>query len=184
MAIQVVEAKNSLERYLNEIRSIWGDGKDPELPFKVKALMEKLLASTRPEEPWMAQLIREAKPSRELYRDPDYGFIQMGHVHPKGHGNAPHDHGPCWVVYGAYTGVTDITLYKRTDDGKEPGKAMLEKKDLHRLTPGVVYPYLPGDVHSTHAVEGPAVVFRFLSYDLEKVKRYRYNLEKGTVALA
>jgi len=184
MAIQVVEAKNSLERYLNEIRSIWGDGKDPELPFKVKALMEKLLASTRPEEPWMAQLIREAKPSRELYRDPDYGFIQMGHVHPKGHGNAPHDHGPCWVVYGAYTGVTDITLYKRTDDGKEPGKAMLEKKDLHRLTPGVVYPYLPGDVHSTHAVEGPAVVFRFLSYDLEKVKRHRYNLEKGTVALA
>ncbi len=184
MAIQVVEAKNSLERYLNEIRSIWGDGKDPELPFKVKALMEKLLASTRPEEPWMAQLIREAKPSRELYRDPDYGFIQMGHVHPKGHGNAPHDHGPCWVVYGAYTGVTDITLYKRTDDGKEPGKAMLEKKDLHRLTPGVVYPYLPGDIHSTHAVEGSAVVFRFLSYDLEQVKRHRYNLEKGTVALA
>jgi len=26
------------------------------------------------------------------------------------------------------------------------------------------------------------VVFRFLSYDLERVKRYRYNPENGTVA--
>jgi len=29
--------------------------------------------------------------------------------------------------------------------------------------------------------EGPAVVFRFLSYDLEKIERNRYNMEKGTV---
>lgn len=181
MAISVVKEQNSLERYIGEIRSIWGDGKDPQLPLKVKALMERLLASTSPDEPWMAQLIREGKPARELYRDLDYGFIQMGHVHQKGHGNTPHDHGPCWVIYGSYTGVTDITLYRRADDGKEPGRAIVEKKELHRLSPGVVKPYLPGDIHSTHAVEGPAVVFRFLSYDLEKVERYRYNLEKGTV---
>ncbi len=184
MAISEVKEGNSLERYIGEIRSIWGDGKDPQLPFKVKSLMEKLLASSSPEEPWMAELIREGKPSKELYRDLNYGFIQMGHVHLQGHGNAPHDHGPCWVVYGAYTGVTDITLYRRTDDAKEPGRAKLEKKEIHRLTPGVVYPYLPGDIHSTNALEGPAVVFRFLSYDLEKIERYRYNLEKGTVSRA
>jgi len=181
MAISMVNAGDSFESYIAAIRSIWGDGKDPQLPFKVKSLMEKLLASTNPDEPWMAQLIREAKPSRELYRDPDSGFIQMGHVHQKGHGNIPHDHGPCWVVYGSYTGLTEITLYRRTDDGREPGRATLEKKELHRLSPGVAHPYLPGDIHSTHAAEGPAVVFRFLSYDLEKVERFRYSLEKGTV---
>jgi len=184
MAVSALQKRNSLERYIEEIRSIWGDRKDLQLPFKVKALMEKMLASTSPDEPWMAQLISEAKPSRELYRDPEHGFIQMGHVHRQGHGNLPHDHGPCWVVYGSYQGVTEITTYRRTDDGKEPGQATLEKKELHRLSPGVVYPYLPGDIHSTHAVEGPAVVFRFLSYDLEKVERYRYNLEKGTVSRA
>ena len=43
-------------------------------------------------------------------------------------------------------------------------------------------PYLPGDIHSTNAVEGPGVVFRFLSYDLEKIDRYRSNPEKATVA--
>lgn len=181
MAISEAKASNSFDRYIEQIRSLWGDGKDPQLPFRVKALMEKLLHSTRPEEPWMADLIRAGKPARELYRDPEHGFIQMGHVHEKGHANTPHDHGPCWVIYGAYSGVTDITVYRRTDDGKEPGRAALVTKDLHRLNPGVVYAYLPGDIHSVHAVEGPAVVLRFLSADLEKVERYRYNLAKGTV---
>ncbi len=182
MAIHAAAEDDSLKRYIGEVRFVWGNGRDPQLPFKVKSLMEKLLASTSPDDSWMAQLIREAKPSRELYRDPEFGFIQMGHVHLQGHRNSPHDHGPCWVVYGSYSGLTEITLYRRTDDGKQPGKAVLEKRELHRLSPGVVYPYLPGDIHSVNAVEGPAVVFRFLSTDLEKVERYRYSLEKGTVA--
>jgi predicted metal-dependent enzyme (double-stranded beta helix superfamily) len=105
----------------------------------------------------------------------------MGHVHQPGHGNTPHDHGPCWVVYGAFSGLTEITKYKRTDDGTRPGKATLEVDELHRLSPGTVQPYLPGEIHSTHAVEGPGVVFRFLSYDLDKIERSRYNREKETI---
>ena len=181
MAVQEAREGSSLEKYIAEVRSIWGDGKDPQLPFKVKALMEKLFASTSPEDSWIAELLGESKPSRELWRDPDYGFIQMGHVHRQGHGNQPHDHGPCWVVYGSYQGITEITTYRRNDDGQQPGKAAIEKKDLHRLTPGVVQPYLPGEIHSTNVIQGPTVVFRFLSYDLDKIERNRYNLEKGTV---
>ena len=64
---------------------------------------------------------------------------------------------------------------------EQAGKATLEKERLDRLAPGVVIPYLRGDIHSTHAVEGPGVVFRFLSYDLEKIDRSRYNLEKQTI---
>jgi hypothetical protein len=85
------------------------------------------------------------------------------------------------VVYGSYRGVTEITTYKRTDAGTEPGKAVIAKKDLNRLTPGVVQPYLRGEIHSTHQIEGPGIVFRFLSYDLEKIERNRYNLDRGTV---
>ena len=48
MAVQEQKGSNSLERYIAEVRSVWGDGKDPQLPFKVKALMEKLFASTTP----------------------------------------------------------------------------------------------------------------------------------------
>jgi len=182
MAVQESRAETSLERYIAEVRAAWGDGKDPQLPFKVKALMEKMFATTRSDDPWMAELIREGKPSRELYRDPDFGFIQMGHVHKQGHGNKPHDHGPCWVVYGSYSGVTEITKYKRADDGSREGFATIEPERLDRLTPGVCVAYLPGDIHSTHAVEGPGIVFRFLSYDLDQIERYRYNPEKSTVA--
>jgi len=182
MAINTKE-ESSLERYIAEVRSIWGDGKDPELPYKVKGLLEELLTSINPQESWIAQLITEGLPAKELYRDKDHGFILMGHVHGKGHSNSPHDHGPCWVLYGIYHGVTEITTYRRTDDGKVPGRATLEKKELHRLTPGVVIPYLPGEIHSTFAAEH-SVVFRFLSHDLNKVKRYRYDLAGQTMSPA
>src|SRR5687767_15410487 len=171
MALQERKAESSLDRYIAEVRAVWDDGKDPQLPLKVAALMEKLFASTSPDDPWMSELIR----------DPDLGFIQMGHIHKQGHGNKPHDHGPCWVVYGSYKGIIEITKYKRAEDGSQEGVAQLEKERLDRLTPGVVVPYLPGEIHSTNAVEGPGVVFRFLSYDLDKIDRYRYNLEKQTV---
>jgi hypothetical protein len=161
MAVQEQSANNTLEKYIAQVRAVWGDGTDPQLPFKVAAMMERLFTSTSPDDPWMAELIRDGKPSRELYRDPDHGFIQMGHIHKQGHGNQPHDHGPCWVVYGSYKGVTEITKYKRTDDGSQSD--------------------LQGDIHSTNAVKGPGVVFRFLSYDLDKIERNRYNKEKGTL---
>jgi hypothetical protein len=184
MAVQEQKAESSLDRYIAEVRSVWGDGKDPQLPFKVTALMEKLFADTSPDDPWMAELMRDGKPSRELYRDAELGFIQMGHIHKQGHGNKPHDHGPCWVVYGSFKGITEITKYNRTDDGSKEGHAVIEKDRLDRLTPGVVVPYLRGDIHSTNAVEGPGVVFRFLSYDLDKIERYRYNMEKQTMTKA
>src|SRR5437870_11970776 len=96
MAVQEQRATNTSERYIAEVRSVWGDGKDPQLPFKVAALMQKLFASTSSDDPWMPELIREGKPPRELYRDPAFGFIQMSHMHKPRHCNLPHEHGPCW----------------------------------------------------------------------------------------
>jgi hypothetical protein len=173
MAIDATREEGSLERYIAEVRSLWGDGKDPYLPFKIKSLLEKFLTSINPQKPWISQLIEKGLPAEELYRDREHGFILMGHVHDKGHSNSPHDHGPCWVLYGVYHGGIEITSYQRTDDGRVPGRALLDKKELHRLTPGVVIPYLPGEIHSTFTAE-PSVVFRFLSCDLDRVKRYRY----------
>ena len=177
-----MKEENSLERYIEEVRSIWGDGKDPKLPFKVKGLLEKLLTSMDPREPWIAELIEQSLPAKELYQDQEHGFIQMGHIHEKGHSNPPHDHGPCWVLCGVYHGAVEVTTYRRTDNGKVPGRAKLEKKELHRLTAGAVYPCLPGEIHSTLATE-PSVVLRFLSCDQNSMKSYRYDLKKGTVSL-
>ncbi|MBI2540021.1 MAG: hypothetical protein HYW04_09575, partial [Deltaproteobacteria bacterium] len=57
MAVNPLRQGDSFEKYIGEIRAVWGDGKDANLPFKVKALMEKMLASTGPDEPWMARLL-------------------------------------------------------------------------------------------------------------------------------
>jgi len=145
--------------------------------------MEKFLISTGPQEPWIAQLIEQGLPAKQLYQDQAHHFVQMGHVHKKGHSNPPHDHGACWVLHGVYHGAVEVTTYRRTDDGKVAGRAALEKKELHRLTPGSVISYLPGEIHATFTVEH-SVVFRFLSYDLNKVQRYRYDVDKGTVSRA
>lgn len=173
---------NTLDRFKEEVRRVWGGGTDRSLPVKVKALMERLIAASRSDEAWLAQLIREARPGHELYRDPEYGFILMGHIHKAGHRSPSHDHGPCWVVYGVAQGAIEITTYHRADDGHTPGKATLEEKEHVLLTPGVVRPYLPGEIHATRAMDpGPSLVFRFLSADLDQVERHRYDLETGTV---
>lgn len=174
--------ESPLRRFITEVRALWGEGKDPNLPFKVKGLLENLLASTSPQEPWIDKLIREGLPTKELYRDKSHGFILRGHVHQKGYRYPPHDHGPCWVLYGVYHGAIEMTTYRRTDNGQVPGRATLGKEEHHRLTPGVVCSYLPGEIHSTLAADH-SVLLRFLSRDLNKVPRHRYDLEKGTISV-
>ncbi len=171
---------DSLQKYVAEVRSFWGDGNDPQLPFKVKGLLEKLLFSTNPQEAWIARLIREGPSSKELCRDKECGFIQIGHVRQKGYRTPPHDHGPCWILYGVYHGAAEITTYRRTDDGKMPGKASLEKKDFRRLAPGMVALCLSGEIHSILTPEH-SVIFRFLSHDLKDLQRHRYDPKKGTI---
>jgi uncharacterized protein (DUF2249 family) len=127
-----LDENDSLRKYIEEIRSIWGDGKDPELPFRVKILLERLLVSIDPQEPWISRLINRGLPSRVLYRDREHGFNQVAHVQAKGHHNSPHDHGSCWLVYGVYHGVSEIASYRRTDNGKLESVATLAKNGLSR----------------------------------------------------
>lgn len=172
---------STLDQFIGEVRKTWGDGNDAALPFRVKTLLERFITASV-DEAWVAQLIHQALPGRELYRDPDHGFILMGHVHRGGHQTSLHDHGPCWVIYGVGRGEIEIPTYRRTDDGHNPGTATLKEEERTRLTAGVVKAYLPGDIHATRAIDPTAsLVFRFLSADLDKVERHRYDLGTGTV---
>ena len=174
---------SSLDRFIEEIRQVWKGERDPQLPYQVRGAMERMIAATGPAEPWFDRLVTEALPGRELYRDPDHGFILMGHVQRAGHGNLPHDHGPYWVVYGVAKGEVEITTYRRTDNASVSGRAALDREHAIRFTPGVVRPYLIGDIHSTRSLVPGSVVFRFLSGDLDKAERCRYDMEKGTVTV-
>lgn len=183
MAVMREAVSPSLDRFIEETRQAWGNGKSPQLPYQIRGALERMIAATDPAEPWFHRLVTEGLPARELYRDTDHGFILMGHIHPAGHQNQPHDHGPYWVVYGVARGEVEIASYRRTDNASVSGKATLEKEHALRLTPGVARPYLTGDIHSTRALVPASLVFRFLSGDLDTAERCRYDLEKGTVTV-
>ena len=183
MAVQERKSENTFDRYIAEVRATWGDGKAPDLPFKIKSLMEKLFASTSPEDPWMDELIREGKPSRELYRDPDHGFIQMGHVHKQGHGNTPHDHGPCWVVYGNYKNPTRMRRWRRMDDGSTPGYAEVELQKEFMNEPGMASAFSVGDIHSIEFGDDTFFI-RVTGGDVEKKQTLKFDPDKKTVEVA
>ena len=171
-------------QFVASMREAWAAGQGDDLPARARPLLERLLQAAPRDEAWVAGLLRDQTPGRELYRDPQYGFIQMGHYHgpervalDAQHGLTPHDHGPCWVLYGVYSGEIEITKFRRVVDGSDPNQARLEVVEVVRVTPGKVQPYGPGEIHATRAVapEG-SIVMRFLSGDLEQVERYRYDL--------
>jgi predicted metal-dependent enzyme (double-stranded beta helix superfamily) len=172
MAINPPNRESSLRTFAHEVHSLWGDGTDPALPFEVKGLMETLISHASPQESWIAKLIREGRPAAELYRDKAHGFMLMSHVLPKGHNNAPHDHGPCWVIYGVYHGVAEITTYRQSDPGGA-SRVALERAESNRLTPDGVIVSPPGEIHSVFVPE-PSVILRFLSSDLDRVERRYY----------
>jgi len=60
MALDPAAMENTFDRYIEELRSLWRDSNDAELPFRVKAAMERMLAATRPDDPWIAEIIRDA----------------------------------------------------------------------------------------------------------------------------
>ncbi|HLI25816.1 MAG TPA: hypothetical protein VKZ60_02015 [Chloroflexota bacterium] len=178
-------------RYIAAMRALWAEDPAsaaagaPAFVARARALLEELLRETPPDEPWAAGLLADRVSARELYRDPDHGFIQMGHFHGPATpgaqmGGVPHDHGPLWVLYGVYRGGIEITRYRRTDDGRDPARATLEQVEVATITPGTVQPYLAGEVHRTRQLSPDgSVVLRFLSGDLERVARYRYDLATG-----
>jgi predicted metal-dependent enzyme (double-stranded beta helix superfamily) len=172
-----VEALGSrFSRYIAEAHDVWGRGlRGAEAADAVRAAMVQFLNEASENEAWAAGILRDRPPGRELYRDPEFGFIQMGHFHAGGHTTSPHDHGPCWVVYGVYRGEIEIPTFRR-DGAADDREARLTQIEAKRLGAGVAYAYLPGQIHATRAqaAEG-SVVLRFLSEDLQKVKRSHYT---------
>ena len=146
---------------------------------KVRRYLEKLLANEDFVARHLGAEVEGGK--RVLYHDEDTDFYVM--AHGTEHGNRvgkPHDHGASWAIYGQSKGVTDMTVYKRTDDGRRDGHAELDTAETFRLDPGVVALFDDGAIHSTAHPE-PARWVRVTGTDLDTIKRHRYDREKQTL---
>ena len=154
----------TLEQAMGALGAIWGP-LTTELVEASRLHMESL-AKASPEEPWLAALHRDQPASRELYRDPVHGFVLLAHVETAGLYRPPHDHGRSWVIYAVQHGESEMGTYGRAEG--TDGKVQLVKRNTTLVKPGQVQAYLPGDIHDTLCVAGPALLFRFTERDLKK----------------
>ncbi|SRR6266849_4122540 len=160
--------------------------------FETETTIDRMLASTeralrdvlaRPDCLDGLDIDRQEFRSWKVYVDPDHLFcIHASHQKPI-YRRGVHDHGELgWAVYGVHQGEIIQQLYKREDDGSEPGRATLRPLPEIRQRAGdaVIVP-----VSGSHAprndsgVEAWAVVIR--SRELAAIWRNFYNVEKGTV---
>jgi hypothetical protein len=160
-------AKDSLERFIEAVRSAWG----PLSSGLAAECRQRLgeLAMAPATEAWLAPLLQDPPGNQELYRDPEHGFMLLVHDAEAGQYRLPHDHGHGWVVYAVQHGEMEMGTFARVED---PGGApRLVKRDATRMRAGDCRIYLPGDIHDTTCVSGDALIFRFTSCDLAVEER-------------
>lgn len=166
-------ADTALDSFTAALRSAWGPI-STELVATCRQRLERLMRAD-PAETWLAALLAERPAARELYRDPDSGFMLLGHNEQQGLYRPPHDHGRAWVVYGVHSGALEIGTYARVGSD---GDARLVLRDRSVVGPGEARAYLPGDIHDTKCVAGPALLFRFTERDLRREDQVERRLTR------
>lgn len=156
-------AEDTLKLAMAAISDNWGP-LSSELVSTCKARLQ-MLARSSPKERWLAALRAELPDTRELYRDPDHGFVLLAHTEIKGLYRPPHDHGRSWVIYTVLQGGSEMGTYGQAQD--DAGNVYLVRRDSTLVKPGQVQVYLPGDIHDTRCVAGPTLLLRFTAMDLK-----------------
>lgn len=167
--------KDSLTKFIEEIRKIWGP-LDSKLVMKTQALLEDLVHAPI-SEPWLAALPEDLDESRELYRDAKHGFILLAHTENEGLYRQPHDHGNGWVIYAVQRGEMEMGTYGRTE---RQGNVEIVQREKYRMTAGESRVYLPGDIHDTKCVSSSILMLRLTSCDLktelQEKRMHRYSV--------
>ena len=117
----------------------------------------------------------------ELYQAPDDGLLIVLGAWQSGHGVPPHDHGT-WAVVVGIEGNERNTLWRRLDDGGQPGHAEIEAQEATLVSPGVVFAMAGDDIHSVRN-DGEDVSYTPHVYgrNLESTGRRQYDPEAKTV---
>lgn len=167
-------AHTSLNIFAAAVRSDWRQTE----PAVVESTRQRLTDLMRADESedWLAALLAEKPASRELLRDPDHGFLLLAHTESEGLFRPPHDHGRAWVVYGVHSGALEIRTYGKLEGFD--GETRLVLRHTEVLSEGEARAYLPGDVHDTRCIAGPALLFRFTERDLRHEDQVEHRVTR------
>jgi hypothetical protein len=166
--------RNTFESSIEGIKSAWGP-LSSDVVAACRRHLENLLKAPATEA-WLAALHTEAPANKELYRDPTHGFVLLAHTEAEGLYRPPHDHGRGWVIYAMQQGESEMGTYARIEGAD--GSVRLVKRNSTRVRPGQVQVYLPGDIHDTRCMNGPALLFRFTERDLKKEDKDEHRVTR------
>jgi predicted metal-dependent enzyme (double-stranded beta helix superfamily) len=123
----------------------------------------------------------EATPGLHLlYEDAELGFQVLAHINEKPRVSPPHNHGESWAVYGQATGYTDMTEFRRADEGADPTHATLEVTRRYRLNPGEVGVYASSAIHSIDYPEKSRFI-RITGTNLDRIYRDAFDPATGAI---
>jgi predicted metal-dependent enzyme (double-stranded beta helix superfamily) len=112
-----------------------------------------------------------------LYRAEDGSLCLFSLVVPAGAATPVHDH-LAWGLVGVYRGQQQETVYRRTDDGQEEGRANLEVSKQQTLAAGQFYSLLPplDDIHYVKTTsDAPSISIHLLANDTACVWRHKFE---------
>ncbi|WP_299579303.1 hypothetical protein [uncultured Microbulbifer sp.] len=160
-------ADTSLDQCIAELKEHW-DGLNSQTIIRCRATLERLAATNR-SETWLADLHKERSISKELYRDPKWGFMLLAHVETQGLYRVPHNHGDGWVFYALQFGQVQMATYGLLSETNTEAQLLSRGADI--MHPGNCRAFLPGDIHDTRCMSDYSLMFRLTSCDFSREKR-------------
>lgn len=107
--------------------------------------------------------------------------LYLNSINP-GKTTLPHNH-TTWAVIVALSGQELNRVYRRSDDGSQPGRATLELVREVVVQPGQSVSFLPDDIHSIHVTgDTPTLHFHLYGQPLETLSgRIGIDLASGQI---
>src|SRR5918999_3478594 len=167
---ETLEQAYSLEQFVADTRPSLKDKPGPEGVEEVRQHLELLLRNPN----LLRDHLGDSAPfgTHCIHHDPETDVYVLVPGREKAGGASPHDHGPCWVVYGQYTNHTDMQIWQRLDDGSREGYADLKVGREVKLLPGHAIAMQRGYIHSI-AYPDRSFFLRITGGDVEKQKKPR-----------
>lgn len=180
----------TMEAFIEDVREVFKSERDPHVQAKaVAGYMQELLAVPG----WLEEklnLSAEGGYGRfDLHLDetgghPGNGWYLMASVQQPGQDNLPHDHGVTWVVYGVYQGAIRQRKWRWAFPGEGVDQAQIVEHGSFVQRDGTVAYFMPGEIHDTLNIDdGRSLVVRLESQKLDRVTRFQYNPETGSMAV-
>ena len=167
-----------LDQFISDCRTILTRDPGRKGREEVRVLLERLLSNPDFVRAHCGDEVPQGL--KVLYEDPKLGFQILAHINNKARAGEPHDHGASWAIYGQATKYTEMTEWKRTDDGRDPKHAKLEQTKKYKLMEGKAGIFQDGDIHAIDYPDKSRFV-RVTGTNLDNINRVRFNLKTGEI---